>query len=114
MSTLQPTRRGRGARYEAIQSGPEFTRLRHRFRSFVFPVTILFLAWYFCFVLLAAFAPGFMATKVFGNINIGLVMGLLQFVSTFGITIGYGRWARRNLDPLATELREQIERSDLA
>jgi uncharacterized membrane protein (DUF485 family) len=114
MSVIQPTRRGRGARYEAIQSGPEFSELRRRFRGFVVPVTALFLAWYFCFVLLAAFAPGFMAIKVLGNINIGLVLGLLQFVSTFAITIGYGRWARRNLDPLAQELREQIERSDLA
>jgi uncharacterized membrane protein (DUF485 family) len=100
--------------YEDIQSGPEFTELRRRFRRFVVPVTILFLTWYFSFVLLAAFAPGFMATKVVGNINIGLVLGLLQFVSTFAITIGYGRWARRNIDPLAEDLREKIERSDLA
>lgn len=113
MSAPQPTRRGRGAMYEAIQSGAEFSELRRRYRRFVVPVTFLFLTWYFAFVLLAAFAPGFMAIKVLGHINVGIILGLLQFVSTFAITIGYGRWARRNLDPLAEQLREQIERSDL-
>jgi uncharacterized membrane protein (DUF485 family) len=100
--------------YQEIQSGEQFTELRRRFRRFVVPVTIGFLAWYFCFVLLAAFAPGLMAHKVFGEINVGIVMGLLQFVSTFAITIAYGRWAHRRLDPLAEQLREDIERSDLA
>src|SRR5687768_1371246 len=113
MSAPQSTRRGRGAMYEAIYAGREFTELRRRFRRFVIPATIFFLSWYFTFVLLAAFAPGFMATKVLGAINIGLVLGLLQFVSTFAITVAYGRWARRHLDPLAADLRAEIERSGL-
>ena len=32
-----------------------------RFRRFVFPMTALFLVWYFLYVLLAAYAPDFMA-----------------------------------------------------
>ena len=35
-----------------------------------------------------------MATQVFGNINVGLLFGLLQFVSTFVITM-YLRPVRR-------------------
>jgi hypothetical protein len=50
-----------------------------------------------------------MATKVIGTINIGLLFGLLQFVSTFAITIAYMRWADREFDPTADALRERIE-----
>jgi uncharacterized membrane protein (DUF485 family) len=37
------------------------------------------------------------------------VFGLLQFVSTFGITAWYVRYANRRLDPLAGELRDKLE-----
>ena len=54
-----------------------------------------------------------MSTKVVGNINIGLIFGLLQFVSTFAITIAYVRWADRNFDPAADRLRDHMERGQL-
>jgi uncharacterized membrane protein (DUF485 family) len=96
--------------WEEIASRPEFQVLRHRLRSFVFPMTALFLAWYLLYVLLASYAPSFMAIKLFGNINVGLVFGLLQFVSTFLITFLYVRFADRKLDPLAGQLRDDIEK----
>ena len=95
--------------WEEIASSPEFQVLRHRLRSFVFPMTGLFLAWYLLYVLLASYAPSFMAIKLVGNINVGLVFGLLQFVSTFLITFLYVRFADRKLDPLAFQLRDDIE-----
>lgn len=88
-------------RYLEVQASPEFQDLRSTFRKFVFPVTAFFLVWYFLYVLLSIFAPGFMGTKVFGSINIGLLMGLGQFVTTFAITLAYSRWAGRELDPRA-------------
>ena len=91
------------------QRSPEFQELRNRLRRFVFPMTAFFLAWYASYVLLGAFAHDFMAIKVVGNINVGLVFGLLQFVSTFLITFLYVRFADRKLDPLAHQLREDIE-----
>ena len=92
-----------------VQSSAEFVELRRRLRTFVFPMTGLFLVWYLVYVLLADYAHGFMATKVLGNINVGLVLGLLQFVSTFVITGVYVRYANRKLDPLAAKLRQDIE-----
>ena len=70
----------------AVQASPEFQELRSRLRRFVFPMSALFLLWYFAYVLLGAFAHDFMAIKVWGNINVGLLIGLGQFVSTFVIT----------------------------
>ncbi|SMD21569.1 DUF485 domain-containing protein [Lentzea albidocapillata] len=92
-----------------VQASDDFKELKHRLRKFVFPVTGLFLAWYLLYVLLADYAHGFMSTKVFGNINVGLIFGLLQFVSTFVITTLYVRHANKNLDPLAEKLRNEIE-----
>jgi uncharacterized membrane protein (DUF485 family) len=78
----------------------------------VFPMSIAFLAWYLAYVLLASYAPGFMAIKVFGNINVGLIIGLLQFVSTFAITTIYVRYANKHLDPAAEKIRQQIESAE--
>jgi uncharacterized membrane protein (DUF485 family) len=94
--------------YTAIQDTPEFADLRARFRRFVFPMTGLFLAWYFVYVLLSTYAPEFMAHKLAGNITTGLVLGLLQFVSTFAITMAYTRWADRSFDTAAAELADRV------
>jgi uncharacterized membrane protein (DUF485 family) len=98
--------------YEEVQQTPEFQDLRRRLRRFVFPMSVAFLLWYLLYVLLASFAPAFMATKVVGNINVGLVIGLLQFVSTFVITAVYVRYANRHLDPSAERLRAIIEQRE--
>ncbi|PSL55431.1 uncharacterized membrane protein (DUF485 family) [Saccharothrix carnea] len=92
-----------------VQNTPDFRELRRRLRTFVFPMAGLFLAWYLLYVLLADYAHGFMSTKVFGNINVGLILGLLQFVSTFVITTLYVRHANKKLDPLAEKLRNELE-----
>lgn len=109
MSATEPRRSVGGTSYEEVQASPEFIELRRKFRGFTFPVTGLFLVWYFTYVLLAAFAPGFMSQKVTGNINIGLILGLLQFASTFAITMWYARWADRVFDPASDALRHHME-----
>jgi len=95
--------------WQEVHEGADFTELKRRLRVFVFPMTGLFLGWYLLYVLLADFAHGFMSTKVFGNINVGLILGLLQFVSTFVITGLYVRYANRRLDPIADRIRGEIE-----
>lgn len=94
--------------YPAFREKPQFQRLRRRQRSFVFPMAAFFLVWYCGYVLLAAFAPGVMAVPVLGNINLGIVLGLLQFVTTFVITMWYVRFADRKLDPEARSMRHEL------
>ncbi len=94
--------------WQAVEADPDFQELRRRLRGFVFPVTGLFLGWYVLYVLVATFAPGFMAIPLLGNINLGLLFGLLQFVSTFAITAWYIRFANRRLDPLAAKIRDDL------
>lgn len=99
--------------YLTVQQSEHFQDLRRRYRRWVLPVTGVSLAWYFLFVLLAAYAPGFMSQGVVGNINVGLVMGLLQFVTTFVVTTLYVRYADRVLDPASARIREEMESGGL-
>jgi uncharacterized membrane protein (DUF485 family) len=94
--------------YLEVADSPEFAALRRTFRRFVFPMSALFLAWYLLFVLLSVYATDFMSTEVLGNIHLGLIIGLLQFVSTFVITTVYARWADRRFDPAAADLARRV------
>ena len=97
------------AHYLAVQESPEFQELRRRYRGWVLPVAAAALIWYFLYVALAAYAPGFMGRPVLGNVNIGLILGLLQFATTFGVTGLYIRHANRALDPISERLRHEFE-----
>lgn len=101
-----------GSQYLAVQASPEFQDLRRTLRRFVFPMTAFFLIWYATYVLLGAFAHDFMATKVWGNINLGLILGIGQFVTTFLITGLYVRFANRELDPRAEAIRNEMHWSE--
>jgi uncharacterized membrane protein (DUF485 family) len=95
-------------RYVAVQRSDEFVRLRKALRGFVFPMTLAFFIWYALYVILSAYARGFMDAKVIGHINVALIFGILQFVSTFLIAWLYSRYAGRRLDPIADRIRDQI------
>ena len=73
----------------------------------MFPATIAFLSWYLLYVVLSNWAHDFMSTKVVGNINIAIVFGILQFVTTFVLAWMYSRFSIAKLDPLARKLDEE-------
>ena len=99
-------------RYLAVQQSEEFQRLRHTLRRFIFPMTVAFFLWYALYVLLSAYARDFMSVKVVGHINIALIFGLLQFVTTFVIAWYYSRFAAQKVDPLADEIRAAMVKGD--
>ena len=96
--------------YNRIAQESDFVELRRRFRNFTFPATIVFMAWYILYVICNNWARDFMDTQVIGNINVALIFGLLQFVSTFTIAYLYARHANKSLDPLSAKLRDEFER----
>ena len=98
-----------GIDYIAVEESPRFIELKRRQRGFVFPLSIAFLVWYFVYVLLSSFARDFMAQRVWGDITVGLLFGLGQFVTTFAITMAYVWYANRKLDPIAEEIRADLE-----
>jgi uncharacterized membrane protein (DUF485 family) len=97
-----------GPDFDRIQRSREFVTLRRRMRWFVFPMSLIFFTWYMTYVLLAAYAHDFMSRKVFGEVNVAIVLGLLQFVTTIVITAAYVRFANRRLDPQVAMIRGRV------
>ncbi|MEU9143037.1 DUF485 domain-containing protein [Streptomyces sp. NPDC048349] len=95
--------------FATVQQSAEFAELRRSYRSFAFPLTVAFIAWYLLYVLLSNYAGGFMGTKLFGNINVALVLGLAQFATTFLIAWLYSRHAAARLDPKASAIKARME-----
>lgn len=102
-----------GIDYIAVEESERFQGLKRMQRSFIFPLAAFFLIWYFAYVLLAAFAVDFMSQRVWVDITVGLLFGLGQFVTTFAITMAYVAFANRKLDPIATEIREDLEKAEV-
>ncbi|MFG2881635.1 DUF485 domain-containing protein [Streptomyces sp. NPDC048297] len=91
--------------YVEVQRSEAFQEVRGRYRKFVVPAVVVFLLWYVGYVVAATAAPGFMARSVVGAVNVGMVAGLGQFLSTFLLTWAYARHARLRRDRAALELR---------
>jgi uncharacterized membrane protein (DUF485 family) len=95
--------------YDQFATRSDFLELRRRYRAFAFPATIAFMVWYVTYVICNNWARGFMDTQVIGHINVAVVFGLLQFLSTFAIAFFYSRHANRVLDPLAAQLHDEFD-----
>jgi uncharacterized membrane protein (DUF485 family) len=97
--------------YEVVYEAKDFQELKRRYKNFVVPWTAAFMIWYLAYVACNNWARGFMSHRIGGtHINVALVFGLLQFVSTFVIAAVYGRFANRKLDPLASGLNAKYKR----
>ncbi|MFI6645140.1 DUF485 domain-containing protein [Streptomyces sp. NPDC050504] len=91
--------------YLEVQRSAAFQEVRGRYRRFVVPASVGFLGWYLLYVVAATVAPGLMARPVAGAVNVAMVAGLGQFLSTFLLTWAYARHARLRRDRAALELR---------
>jgi uncharacterized membrane protein (DUF485 family) len=93
--------------WEAVERSPEFRELVAARRRFVLPATIFFLVWYLGFVLLAGYAPDFMARSVYQGLTVGYCLALTQFVMVFTLGYLYLRRADTVYDPMAAKVIEQ-------
>ncbi len=91
--------------YLEVQRSAAFQEVRSRYRRFVVPGVAVFFAWYVAYVVTATTAPGLMARPVTGAVNVAMLAGLAQFLTTFLFTWAYARHARLRRDRAALELR---------
>ncbi|WP_330333068.1 DUF485 domain-containing protein [Streptomyces sp. NBC_00536] len=91
--------------YLEVQRSAAFQEVRSRYRGFVVPATLGFFLWYLAYIVAATAAPGLMARPVVGAVNVALLAGLGQFLSTFLLTWAYTRHARLRRDRAALDLR---------
>ncbi|MFJ6442329.1 DUF485 domain-containing protein [Streptomyces sp. NPDC091649] len=91
--------------YLEVHRSAAFREVRRRYRRFVVPAALAFLLWYLAYVVAATTAPGLMARPVAGAVNVAMLAGLGQFLTTFLLTWAYARHARLRRDRVALDLR---------
>ncbi|MDI3403520.1 DUF485 domain-containing protein [Streptomyces cavernicola] len=67
------------------------------------------LGYFTLFLVLSAYAPGFMTLRVDGGLSAGLLLGACQLPVTLAAIAVYEWRARRAVDPLSERLRRQAE-----
>ena len=60
---------------------------------------------YFGFILLIAFAPGFLSERITDGLSVGMALGVLVILATWVLTWTYVRWANRVYEPEVARLR---------
>jgi uncharacterized membrane protein (DUF485 family) len=69
-------------------------------RSFLVPMTVIFLVGYVGLTALAGFAKEFMGHKVIGAVNVGFILIAANYALAWALAIIYVRVANATFDPL--------------
>ncbi|MES9525524.1 DUF485 domain-containing protein [Streptomyces capoamus] len=100
--------------YQEYQSphtpGADLTALRSAYRGLRRVSTLTALGSFVVYVALSCGAPDLMGSEIAGELSLGMGLGILQLLVTFGAVLWYGRSAQRSVDPLARAVRERALR----
>lgn len=97
------------AAYERIQSSAKFRQLVERRSRLATMLSVVMLVIYFGFILLVAYAPGFLGMPVGSGVTtIGIPIGLFVIVSAFVLTGIYVGKANTEFDRLNEELLREV------
>ncbi len=99
-----------GRDWQAIEASPEFQELVKERRAFLVPATIVFLVGSLGYLLLSAYAQGFMGKDV-GGIPIAFLFAVAIVVLTWAITFAYLRKADSTFEPLEQRAAEAATRT---
>ena len=99
------------AAYGQIRSNPKFTELVRQRGALARNLTIAMLVIYFGFILLVAFAKGFLGTPISstGVTTIGIPIGLFVIVSAFVLTGIYVSKANTEFDELNNQILKDLK-----
>jgi uncharacterized membrane protein (DUF485 family) len=65
--------------WDCVAESREFRDLMATKKIFIIPAFIFFIVYYFLLPILVGYAPNFMSTKVWGNVNLAYLFALSQF-----------------------------------
>lgn len=93
-----------------IAESPRFQELVAKRNRLTRQLTAAMLIVYFAFVLVVAFAPGLLGTRLGdGVMTVGIPVGILIILLAFGLTGLYVRKANREFDDLSDRLLRETE-----
>lgn len=92
--------------WDRVAASHEFRDLMATKKIFIIPAFIFFLVYYFLLPLLVGYAPHFMSTKVWGNVNLAYLFALSQFFMAWTIAGLYVR-AGDDFDEISKDIIEK-------
>lgn len=92
--------------YAHIRRNPRFAELVARRTRLAVMLSAVVLVIFYGFVMMVAFAPDVVATRLFegSNLTVGIALGLFQFVLFWVLTLVYVRRANGEFDDLNKEI----------
>ncbi len=87
-----------------IEADPNYQKLVSERKSFGWTLAIITLIAYYGFIAIVAFAPGIIATKIAGNITIGILIGLGLILGSVLLTGIYVLRANSRYDDLTAAI----------
>jgi uncharacterized membrane protein (DUF485 family) len=95
--------------WSAVQHSAEYRELRAAQRRFLVPASVVYLAVYFGFLVLALGVPSLFQHRVHGGLNIGFVVLTAMFVLVWVGVLVHNSIARRHWDPRIARVRAQVQ-----
>lgn len=92
--------------YIMIEQSEEFKELKRRKYRFIFPVPLLFIAYYLFFIVMSAYAQDFMSQPLLGNLTTGYLFGISYYLVIWILAFVYVLKARQ-YDKLVDEIVEK-------
>lgn len=87
-----------------IKADPNYQKLVSKRKSFGWTLAIITLATYYGYIAIVAFAPALIATKVSGDITIGIIMGVALILLSILLTGIYVLRANSEYDDLTSAI----------
>lgn len=97
--------------WDSVAGSREFRDLMATKKIFIIPAFIFFVVYYFSLPILVGYAPQFMSTKVWGNVNIAYLFALSQFFMAWIIAGLYIRVAD-DFDELSKDMIEKALKTE--
>ena len=96
---------------EAIQKNPKYQQLVTERRSLGLSLSAAMCVIYFGFILLVAFAPGFLGASLTGGVTtVGIPVGILVILSAFALTAFYVNRANGTYDTLTQQIIKETSK----
>ncbi|MGW2172622.1 DUF485 domain-containing protein [Streptomyces sp. NPDC005047] len=99
----------RAPRRDPLGHHSDLRILRSAYRWQRRTATLTALGYFTLFLILSAYAPGFMTGQVVDGLPTGLLLALVQLPVTWLAIALYEQTARRRVDPLADRIRKEAE-----
>ena len=97
--------------YQQVESSPRFQELVRKRQAFALVLTVIMLVLYVGFILLIAFAPGWLGTPLHAGTSVtrGIPLGIGLIVISFLLTGVYVWRANGEFDRLTKEIVREVQ-----